>query len=60
MAFSVLMALSGMKNQPDIGETYQGLPPVVEKGLEMKQTRQDAEMYNLTISCHCHLLCETW
>ena len=39
--------------------SYQGLPPVVEKDQEMKRTRQDAEMSYLTISCSCHLLCET-
>ena len=31
-----LMALSGLKNQTDSGETYQGLPPIVKKCLEMK------------------------
>ena len=53
-----LMAFSGLKNQPDSDETYQGLHPLVKNDPEMKQTRQDAEMSNLTISCCCNLLCE--
>ena len=59
-------------NEEDVGQKGAGLNPgalgrfhhclagsETEKDPEMKRTRQDVEMSNLTISCHCHLLCET-